>query len=64
MKTSILVDDRLMSDALQATGLRTQEEVIELGLQTLIRLSQQAQIRQFKGKLAWEGNLDEMRQDR
>lgn len=53
-----------MADALQATGLKTQQEVIELGLKTLIQLQQQARIKAFRGKLKWEGNLEEMRRDR
>ena len=61
MKTMVSIDDQLMSEALEATGLATQEEVILLGLETLIRLRQQAQIKEFRGKLKWDGDLDEMR---
>ena len=57
----VSIDDQFMSEALEATGLATQEEVVLLGLQTLIRLRQQAQIKEFKGKLKWDGDLDEMR---
>jgi Arc/MetJ family transcription regulator len=61
MKTTVAIDDQLVTEALAATGLATQEEVIVLGLQTLIRLKQQSQIKQFQGKLKWDGDLDEMR---
>ena len=61
MKMTILIDDQLVNDALEATGLATQDEVVALGLKTLIKLNQQSQIKQFKGKLKWEGDLDEMR---
>ncbi|MDJ0601835.1 MAG: type II toxin-antitoxin system VapB family antitoxin [Crocosphaera sp.] len=61
MKTNIVIDDQLISDALKATGLTTKKEVIEMGLKTLIQLKQQEQIKEFKGKLKWEGNLEEMR---
>jgi hypothetical protein len=37
------------------------QEVVELGLKTLIQLKQQEKIKAFKGKLKWEGNLEEMR---
>lgn len=63
MRTNIVIDDRLMADALQATGLKTKREVVEMGLKTLIKLKQQEKIREFKGKLDWEGNLDSMRLD-
>ncbi len=63
MRTNIEIDDKLMSDALRLTGLRTKKEVVELGLLTLLRLRQQEEIRRFKGKLQWEGDLDAMRTD-
>lgn len=63
MRTNIVIDDKLMQDTLKATGLRTKKEAVELALQTLLRLQQQAQIRRFRGKLAWEGDLDAMRKD-
>ena len=61
MRTNIEIEDRLMRDALNATGLRTKRAAVELGLQTLIRLKKQEKIRKFRGKLEWTGNLDEMR---
>ncbi len=64
MRTNIVIDDQLMADALQATGLKTKREVVEMGLKTLIKLKQQEKIKAFKGKLKWEGNLEEMRLDR
>ncbi len=64
MRTNIVIDDGLMKDALQASGVKTKREVVELGLRTLIRLRQQADIRHYRGKLAWEGELQAMRSDR
>ena len=61
MRTNIEIDDNLMADALKATGLNTKKETVELGLKALIKLSRQASIRALRGKLKWEGNLDDMR---
>ncbi len=61
--TTFVIDNQLISEALEVTGLKTEQDVIELGLKTLISLKKQEQIKQFKGKLRWEGNLDEMRLD-
>jgi len=63
MRTNIVIDDKLMQESLRATGLKTKREVVELGLRTLLRLRQQEAIRRFRGKLAWEGDLDAMRKD-
>ncbi|MBT8068878.1 MAG: type II toxin-antitoxin system VapB family antitoxin [Xanthomonadales bacterium] len=63
MRTNIVIDDELMASALKLTGLKTKREAVELGLKTLIKLKQQEQIRQFRGKLSWQGDLDELRSD-
>ena len=63
MRTRIVINDQLMPDALLATGLRTKREAVELGLRTLLRLRQQEEIRRFRGKLNWQGDLDTMRAD-
>jgi len=63
MRTNIVMDDQLMDDTLKATGLKTKREAVELGLRTLLRLQEQAQIKQLRGKLIWEGDLDAMRRD-
>lgn len=62
MRTNIVIDDALMDDALKATGLKSKREAVELGLRTLVRLRQQEEIKAFRGKLRWEGELDEMRE--
>lgn len=61
MRTNIIIEDSLMADALKASGLKTKKEAVELGLKTLIRLKQQEDIKAFKGKLTWEGDLNEQR---
>ena len=64
METNIVIGDRLMADVLQATGLTSQQEAVELGLKTLIKIKQQERIKAFKGKLKWDGDPEEMRCDR
>ena len=64
MRTNIVIDDKLMADTLRATGLKTKREAVELGLRTLLRLRQQEEIKRFRGKLNWQGDLDAMRTDR
>ena len=63
MRTNIVIDDKLMREALRLTGLKTKREAVELGLRTVVRLRQQAQARRFRGKLDWEGDLEAMRTD-
>ncbi|MBO9602471.1 MAG: type II toxin-antitoxin system VapB family antitoxin [Novosphingobium sp.] len=63
MRTNIVIDDRLMAEAMQASGSQTKREVVELGLKTLLRLSRQRRLRDVRGKLEWQGDLDAMRRD-
>jgi len=63
MRTNIVIDDSLMTNAMRVTGLRTKREAVELGLKTLVRLGEQQQLRSLRGQLAWDGDLDAMRTD-
>ena len=64
MRTNILLDENLIERAQKLTGIKTKREVVQEALRTLILLREQAEVRQFRGKLKWEGDLDEMRQAR
>lgn len=59
-----MIDDELMGDAMRVTGLTTKREAVEEGLRLLVRMKTQEDIRTLRGKLHWEGDLDEMRKDR
>ena len=63
MRTNIVIDEKLMKETLRLTGLKTKREAVELGLRTVVRLRKQQEIRRFRGKLSWRGDLDAMRTD-
>ncbi len=63
MRTNIVIDDQIMNETLRVTGLKTKREAVELGLQTLLRLTKQVGIRRLRGKLDWQGDLESMRTD-
>jgi Arc/MetJ family transcription regulator len=58
-----MIDETLMADVLSATGVKTKREAVELGLKTLLMLKRQEAIKAFKGRLKWEGDLEQMRTD-
>ena len=64
MRTNIVIDDKLMKETLRVTGLKTKREAVELGLRTVVRLHKQAEVRRFRGKLDWHGDLEAMRKDK
>ena len=64
MRTSIIIDDKLLADTLEATGIKTKREAVDLGLRTLLRLRRQQAVRDARGQLKWQGDLEAMRTDR
>ena len=64
MRTNIEIDDDLMAEALKASGLKTKKATVEEGLRLLVRTRTQGQLQRLRGKLRWEGSIDEMRLDR
>jgi Arc/MetJ family transcription regulator len=64
MRTNIVLDDDLIERARMLTGIKTKREVIQEALRTLIQLHEQAQVRELRGKLRWEGDLNSLRQGR
>lgn len=63
MRTNIDIDDDLMVEAMKASGLATKRETVEAGLLLLVKLKRQQRIRNYRGKLRWEGDLERMRRD-
>jgi Arc/MetJ family transcription regulator len=64
MRTNVVIDDQLMEEALALSGLRTKKSAIEAGLRLLVKFSRQANVKNFRGKLEWAGDLNAMRTDR
>jgi len=64
MRTNVVIDDQLMKDALELSGFRTKKAAIEAGLKLLVEFNRQAEVRKYRGKLKWSGNLKRMRIDK
>jgi Arc/MetJ family transcription regulator len=64
MRTNIDIDDRLMRQAMQQSGTRTKKATVEAGLRMLVETHAQSSIRRLKGKIRWEGDLNESRRSR
>ncbi len=63
MRTNIVIDDDLMSEAMMLSRLKTKKSVVETGLKLLVQIKKQEQIKGLRGKLKWEGDLHAMRSD-
>ena len=63
MRTNIVIDDSLMIRALSLSEHKTKKETVEEALKLFIAMKNQSSIRNFKGRLRWEGDLNQMRLD-
>ena len=54
----VVIDDELMAEALESTGLKTEAEVKEEARRTLVCLRRQERARALRGELEWEGELE------
>ncbi len=61
MRTNIDIDDRLMSEAMRRSGAATKKPAVEAGLRLLVQTHSQTAIRRLRGKVRWEGDLNESR---
>jgi Arc/MetJ family transcription regulator len=64
MRTNVVINDALMESALKVSGLKTKKDAIEEGLKLLVQLKSQKEIKRFRGKLKWSGNLNQIRLDK
>ena len=64
MRTNIVLDDQLIERAQQLTGMKTKREVVHEALRLLVLLNEQAEIRALRGKMPWDGDLNELRESR
>lgn len=61
MRINIEIDDDLMAQALQITGLSNPKEVVEQGLRLLVKHQKKQALLDLRGQVQWEGDLDKMR---
>lgn len=60
-RTNIVLDEALLSEGMSLTGIRTRRELVHKALTDLVRRGRQRRIRELKGAIRWEGDLDETR---
>lgn len=64
MRTNVVLDDKLVKEAMKLTGKKTKRELIDYALHELVRRQKRLALLDLRGKLKWEGDLDEMRATR
>lgn len=61
MRTNIELDDQLIRRAMRSSGTRTKRAAVEAGLRLLVKTHAQTAIRRLRGKVKWEGDLNQSR---
>lgn len=64
MRTNIEIDDKLMKEARNLSGLKTKREIVHSALILFVQMQKQRQVRDYRGKLKWSGDLRKMRESR
>jgi Arc/MetJ family transcription regulator len=64
MRTNIEIDDQLIREAMRRSGARTKRAAVEAALRLLVETHAQGSIRRLRGKVVWEGDLNESRRTR
>ena len=64
MRTNVDIDETLMKRAMAVSDLKTKKAIINAALREFIRANAYDLIMKYQGEIAWEGDLDEMRQMR
>ncbi|MGD0093046.1 MAG: type II toxin-antitoxin system VapB family antitoxin [Planctomycetota bacterium] len=63
-RTNVVLDDALVARCVKATGIKTRRGLIDHALRELLRHNDQKKVLELKGKVHWEGNLEEWRRGR
>ena len=64
MRTNIEIDDDLLQEAQALTGTRTKRETVDLALRELVSRHRRIGVLDLRGRVHWEGQLDESRRGR
>jgi len=62
MRTTLNLNDEAMASAMKLSPGKTKTDVINAALREYARRRRVRGLLRFRGKVRWEGNLDELRQ--
>ncbi|HMO18337.1 MAG TPA: type II toxin-antitoxin system VapB family antitoxin [Oligoflexia bacterium] len=61
MRTNIVLNEKLISECLKESGIRTKKELVDEALKMFLMVKKQGKIKNYRGKLSWDGNLEKER---
>ncbi len=63
-RTNIDLDERLVRQGLKIFNCKSKRELVHLALRELLKGAKRKEILELRGKVKWEGDLDELRRSR
>ncbi len=63
-RTNVVLDDELVAECQEATGIKTRRALIDHALREVLRFERQKKILELQGKVQWEGDLAAWRKAR
>ncbi len=61
MRTNIEIDDDVLREAQRLTGARTKRETVDVALRELVARQRRLGILELRGRVQWEGDLQQSR---
>jgi Arc/MetJ family transcription regulator len=61
MRTNIEIDDKLMKKVMRDREYPSKRAAVEAGLRSLLRLKAQTEVLKMRGRIKWEGDLEQSR---
>lgn len=61
MRTNIEIDDEVLREAQRITGARTKRETVDVALRELVARQRRLGILDLRGRVHWEGDLEQSR---
>lgn len=61
MRTTLNLDDQALSQAMEASNGLTKTELVNEALRQYARTRQQKRLLDLRGKVDWQGDIDELR---
>lgn len=64
MRTNIEIDDDVLREAQRLMGTHTKRETVDMALRELVARHRRLGVLRLRGRVRWEGDLDESRRGR
>lgn len=61
MRTTIVIDDKLMAQAMKLGGFKTKRDAVEAGLNKLVSANRYQKMVDLYGNVEWVGDLEQIR---